>query len=344
MKALVKRERRPGLWMEEVPVPEINDTEVLIKVHKTSICGTDVHIYNWDAWAQNTIPTPMVIGHEFMGHIEAVGKNVKHVKVGDRVSGEGHITCGVCPNCLKGLKHVCVNTVGVGVHRHGCFAEFFHLPAENVFKIPEFVPDDVASIFDPFGNAVHTALSFDLVGEDILITGAGPIGIMAAAIAKKAGARSVVVTDLNPYRLEMAKKMGATHVVNVAKESIEDVMKEAGIFHGFTVGLEMSGASPALNMMIEHAQHGAKIALLGILPPNCLIDWNKVIFKMLTIKGIYGREIFSTWFKMTHLLESGLDIAPIITHRFHVDDFEKGFAAMISGQSGKVVLDWQAKP
>lgn len=326
--------------MEDVPNPTIGDNDVLIKIHKTSICGTDVHIYKWDAWAQKNVPVPLVIGHEFMGHIDAVGKNVKHLKIGDRVSGEGHLTCDVCPNCLKGLKHVCVNTVGVGYHTQGCFAEYFALPAENVFKIPDTVSDELAAIFDPFGNAVHTALSFDLVGEDVLITGAGPIGIMAAAIARKAGARSVVVTDLNPYRLEMAKNMGATHVVDVSKESIRDVMKKAGIEYGFTVGLEMSGAAPALNMMIDTAMHGAKIALLGILPPDCQIDWDKVIFKMLTLKGIYGREIFNTWFKMTHLLESGLHLEPIITHRFKADEFEKGFEVMMSGNSGKVILDW----
>lgn len=340
MKAIVKFENKPGLRMEDVPNPTIGDNDVLIKIHKTSICGTDVHIYKWDTWAQKNVPVPLVIGHEFMGHIDAVGKNVKHLKVGDRVSGEGHLTCDVCPNCLKGLKHVCVNTVGVGYHTQGCFAEYFALPAENVFKLPDTVSDELAAIFDPFGNAVHTALSFDLVGEDVLITGAGPIGIMAAAIARKAGARSVIVTDLNPYRLEMALKMGATHVVDISKESIRDVMKKAGIEYGFTVGLEMSGAAPALNMMIDTAMHGAKIALLGILPPECHIDWDKVIFKMLTLKGIYGREIFSTWFKMTHLLESGLQLEPIITHRFKAEEFEKGFEVMMSGNSGKVILDW----
>lgn len=340
MKAIVKFESKPGLRMQDVPVPEISDNDVLIKIHKTSICGTDVNIYKWGPWAQKTVPVPLVIGHEFMGHIVALGKNVKHLKIGDRVSGEGHLTCGQCPNCLKGLKHVCVNTIGIGYHQQGCFAEFFALTQQNVFKLPDSVTDDMAAIFDPFGNAAHTALSFDLVGEDVLITGAGPIGIMAAAIARKAGARTVFVTDINPYRLKMAKEMGATHVVDVSKESIRDVMISAGIHYGFTVGMEMSGASAALNMMLETAQHGAKIALLGLLPPNCPIDWDLVIFKMLTLKGIYGREIFSTWFKMTHMLESGLSIEPIITHRFKADEFEKGFAAMMSGQSGKVILDW----
>lgn len=343
MKAIVKFESKPGgLRMQEVPTPEITDNEVLIKIHKTSICGTDVNIYKWGNWAQKTVPVPLVIGHEFMGHIVAIGKNVKHFKVGDRVSGEGHITCGECPNCLKGLKHICANTIGVGYHQQGCFAEYFALPEENVFKLPDTVSDEVAAIFDPFGNAVHTALSFDLVAEDVLITGAGPIGIMGAAIARKAGARTVFVTDLNPYRLEMAKKMGATHTVDISKDSLKDAMKAAGVDYGFTVGLEMSGAASALNMMIDNAQHGAKLALLGLLPHDCLIDWDHVIFKMLTLKGIYGREIFSTWFKMTHLLESGLSLDPIITHRFKADDFEMGFEAMMSGEACKVILDWNS--
>ena len=340
MKGLVKRNATQGLWMEQVPVPKIADDEVLIKVRKTSICGTDLHIYKWDAWAQKTIPIPMVIGHEFMGEIAEVGKSVKGLKVGDRVSGEGHITCGHCPNCLKGKKHVCMNTLGVGVHRHGCFAEYFNLPAENVFLLPPSIPDDLASIFDPFGNATHTALSFDLVGEDVLITGAGPIGIMAASIARKAGARNVVITDMNEYRLELAHHMGATTGVNISKTSLQDVMKAIGIEYGFTVGLEMSGHPQALNTLLEMTQHGGNIALLGILPPGSAIDWDLVIFKMLTIKGIYGREIFSTWFKMVHMLESGLNLAPIITHHFPVDEFEKGFNVMLSGKCGKVILDW----
>lgn len=340
MKALVKRHAKEGMWLEDVPVPTISDTEVLIKVRKTSICGTDLHIYKWDEWARKTIPVPMVVGHEFMGEIAAIGKNVKDLKVGDRVSGEGHIVCNVCPNCRKGKKHLCMNTFGVGVHRHGCFAEFFHLPAENVFLLPPSVPDDVASIFDPYGNAVHTALSFSLTGEDVLITGAGPIGIMAAAIAKQAGARNVVITDVNEYRLDLARKMGATRAVNISNTKLEDVMKALNIDHGFTVGLEMAGHPQALNTLLEKVQHGGHIALLGILPPNTVIDWDLVIFKMLNLKGIYGREIFATWYKMVHLLESGLNLNPIITHQFPVDEFQKGFDVMLSGKSGKVILDW----
>lgn len=341
MKALVKSHGRPGIWMEDVPVPKISDDEVLIKTRKTSICGTDVHIYKWDSWAEKTIPVGMVVGHEFMGTIAEVGKNVKGLKVGDRVSGEGHITCNQCPPCRKGKKHLCMNTKGVGVNRHGCFAEYFHLPAENVFKLPSTIKDDLAAIFDPFGNATHTALSADLIGEDVLITGAGPIGSMAAAVAKQAGARNIVITDINEYRLELARKMGATRTVNVSKESLKDVMKELKIEHGFTVGLEMSGHPQGLNDLLETAQHGAKIALLGILPENTSIDWDLVIFKMLEIKGIYGREIFSTWYKMTHMLESGLELDPIITHSFSIDDFQKGFDVMLCGQSGKVILSWE---
>ena len=339
MKALVKNEPAEGIQMMDVPVPKLGDDEVRIKTRKTSICGTDVHIYKWDAWAKKNIKTPMVIGHEFMGEIAELGKNVKHLKVGQRVSGEGHIVCGVCPNCKKGLKHVCVNTLGVGVHRHGCFAEYFNLPAENVFILPESIEDDLAAIFDPFGNATHTALSFDLVGEDVLITGAGPIGIMSAAIAKHAGARNVVITDMNEYRLDIAKKMGAT-AVNIAKENLSDVMTALKIDHGFSVGLEMSGHPNGLKTMLEKMIHGGKVALLGILPPGTAIDWDLVIFKMLIIKGIYGREIFSTWYKMTHMLESGLNLKPVITHHLHVDEFQQGFDAMLSGKSGKVILNW----
>lgn len=341
MKGLVKKERTQGLWMEDVPMPKIGDNDVLIKTRKTSICGTDLHIYKWDAWAQKTIPTPMIIGHEFMGEIAEMGKNVKGLKVGDRVCGEGHIICNQCPNCRMGKKHVCVNTKGLGVNTSGCFAEYFVLPAENVFALPSTVKDDVAAIFDPYGNAVHTALSFDLVGEDVLITGAGPIGIMGAAIARKAGARNVVITDLNEYRLDLARRMGATQTVNIANTSLDDVMKSLRIEHGFTVGLEMSGHPQGLSTLLEKLQHGGKIALLGILPPGTAIDWDLVIFKMLTIKGIYGREIFSTWYKMVHLLESGLDLSPIITHHFPIDEYEKGFQTMLSGKSGKVILDWQ---
>jgi threonine 3-dehydrogenase len=340
MKALVKKQKTPGLWIDDVPVPKIAEDEVLIKVRKTSICGTDVHIYKWDPWAQKTIPVPMVVGHEFVGEIAEIGSAVKGLKVGDRVSGEGHITCGTCRNCRKGDKHLCPNTLGVGVNRHGCFAEYFNLPAENAFLLPADIKDDLAAIFDPFGNATHTALSFDLVGEDVLITGAGPIGIMAAAIARFAGARNVVITDMNDYRLELARKMGATTTVNVGKESLKEVMKRLGIEHGFSVGLEMSGAPPALASLLECMENGGKIALLGIFPGPVSIDWDLVLFKMLAIKGIYGREIFSTWYKMTHMLQRGLDIAPIITHHFPVDQFEKGFEAMLAGNAGKVILNW----
>lgn len=340
MKALVKKSKEPGIWMEEVPVPPIKNNEVLIKVLKTSICGTDVHIYKWDAWAQKTIPVPMVVGHEFMGEIVQIGSGVTKFKVGDRVSGEGHITCGVCRNCMQGNRHLCTQTLGVGVNRHGCFAEYFNLPEENVFPLPASVKEEVAAIFDPYGNATHTALSFDLVGEDVLITGAGPIGIMAAAIAKKAGARNVVITDMNDYRLALATKLGATRAVNVQKESLKQVMQEVGVKEGFTVGLEMAGHPQALNTLLQECQHGAKIALLGILPPGTLIDWDLVIFKMLTLKGIYGREVFGTWYKMTHMLDSGLNIGDVITHRFPIKDFQKGFDVMLSGQCGKVILDW----
>lgn len=340
MKALVKKKRTPGIWMEDVPFPKVKDNEVLIKTRKNSICGTDVHIYKWDAWAQKTVPVPMVIGHEFMGEIVDMGKNVQGIKVGDRVSGEGHLVCNTCPPCKMGKKHLCMNVMGLGYDCPGSFAEYFTLPAENVFLLPPAVNDDVAAILDPYGNATHTALSFDLTGEDVLITGAGPVGVMAAGIAHKAGARNVIVTDVNPYRLELARKMGATSTVNIAKDSLEEAMKVAGITHGFTRGLEMSGAPAALNSMLENAQHGAKIALLGLLPPGTAIDWDLVIFRMLEIKGIYGREIFGTWFKMTHMLESGLDLSHVITHQFSIDDFEEGFQVMISGNSGKVILNW----
>lgn len=340
MKALVKKERAPGIWMEDVPMPKLGEHDVLIKTRKTSICGTDVHIYKWDAWAQKTVPVPLVIGHEFAGEIAEVGSQVKHVKVGDRVCGEGHLVCNQCPNCLKGKKHVCMHTRGLGYHVSGCFAEYFVLPAENVFLLPDSISDEQAAIFDPYGNAVHTTLAFDLVGEDVLITGAGPIGIMAAGIARQAGARYIVVTDLNDYRLDLAKQMGATHTINVEKTSLEDLMKELKLPYGFTVGLEMSGHPDGLRTLTEKVQHGGNIALLGILPPGTAIDWDLVIFKMLTLKGIYGREIFSTWFKMTHLIERGLDLTPVITHRFPIDDFQKGFDAMLSGQAGKVILNW----
>jgi len=339
MKALVKKERKPGLWMEDVPMPTAGDNDVLIKTRKNAICGTDVHIYKWDEWAQKTIPVPMIVGHEFMGEIAQLGKNVTGLKIGQRVCGEGHIVCNQCPPCRNGQRHLCMNTKGIGVNRSGSFAEYFVLPAENVFVLPETISDDLAAIFDPFGNAVHTALSFDLVGEDVLITGAGPIGIMAAAVACKAGARNVVITDMNEYRLDLAKKMGAI-AVNIKTTSLDAVAQSLNITHGFTVGLEMSGHPNGLNTLTEKVRHGGKIALLGILPPGTVIDWDLVIFKMLTIKGIYGREIFSTWYKMVHLLESGLDLEPIITHHFGIDEYEKGFQTMLSGQSGKVILDW----
>lgn len=339
MKALVKREAAPGLWLEEVPIPTISETDVLIKIRKTSICGTDVHIYQWDEWAQRTIQTPLIIGHEFMGEVVEIGSRVKHVKVGDRVSGEGHIVCGYCRNCRGTKKHICPDNKGLGVHRPGCFAEYLSFPAENVFHVPEQISDDQASFLDPLGNAVHTALSYDLIGEDVLITGAGPIGLMAAAIAKHVGARNVVITDLNDFRLDLARKMGVNAAVNVQKESLKEVMSKLGIKHGFDVVLEMSGNSRALASAIDSTFHGAKIALLGILPKNTEIDWHQVIFKGLTIKGIYGREMFETWYKMSAMLQSGLDVSPVITHRFAFDDYQKGFDAMLSGNSGKVILE-----
>ncbi len=340
MKALVKSIRAPGIQMEDVPFPKLGDNEVLIKTLKTSICGTDIHIYKWDAWAQKRVPVPMVIGHEFMGEIAEVGKNVKHLTVGQRVSGEGHITCDTCVNCLMGKKHLCIHVKGLGYDCPGCFAEYFSFPAQNVFVLPPTIKDDLAAIFDPFGNATHTVLSFDLVGEDVLITGAGPIGIMGAAIAKHAGARNIVITDVNEYRLDLAKKLGATQCVNVAKQSLKDVVNDLGLHDGFTVGFEMSGHPQGLSNLMENMIHGGKLALLGILPPGTSIDWDLVIFRMLLIKGIYGREIFSTWYKMTRMLESGLNIDSIITHQFKIDDFQKGFDIMLSGNSGKVILNW----
>lgn len=340
MKALVKIHPTKGLWMEDVPIPPMADDEVLIKIHKTSICGTDVHIYKWDEWAQKTVPVPLVIGHEFMGKVAKIGKNVKGIKEGMRVSGEGHLTCRKCPQCRMGNKHLCMNTIGIGVKKHGCFAEYLSLPAENVFPLTNNISDELASIFDPFGNAVHTALSFPLTGENVLITGAGPIGIMAAALSHKAGARTVIITDSNAYRLNLAKQMGATHSVNILTQSLPEVMKEAGIEFGFTVGLEMSGSPQALRTLLETTQPGAHIALLGILPKNCIIDWDLIIFKMLNIKGIYGREIFRTWYQMVSLLEGGLDLNPLITHRFDVNDFEEGFKVMVEGNCGKVILNW----
>lgn len=340
MKALVKKEKGIGIWMENIPTPSFGDDEVLIKTKKTSICGTDVTIYKWSPWAQKNVPVPLVIGHEFVGEIVALGKNVKELHIGQRVSGEGHIVCNKCPGCKTGKKHLCMNVKGLGYHINGCFAEYFTLPAENVFVLPESISDDLAAIFDPYGNAVHTALSFNLTGEDVLIAGAGPIGIMAGAIAKKAGARHVVITDVNDYRLELAKKMGVFHTVNIETESLDKKIEDLGLNGGFTVGMEMSGHPNGLTTLLEKTRHGGKIALLGILPPNTPIDWDLVIFKMLEIKGIYGREIFSTWYQMVHLIESGLDLNPIITHHYAAEDFQKGFDAMLSGMSGKVILNW----
>ena len=340
MKALIKAKREPGIWMGETPVPEIGPNDLLIRIKKTAICGTDIHIYNWDDWSQQTIPVPMVVGHEFAGEVAEMGSAVQGFAIGDRVSGEGHITCGYCRNCRAGKRHLCRNTNGVGVNRPGAFAEYLSMPAFNAFKLPDSISDDLASIFDPYGNAAHTALSFDLVGEDVLITGAGPIGCMAAAICRHVGARYVVVTDINPYRLELAKKLGATRVVNVKDEELRPVMKEIGMTEGFDVGLEMSGSEPAFQQMLDTVKNGARIGLLGIPPKDTVIDWNHVIFKGLIIKGIYGREMFETWYKMSTMLQSGLDIAPIITHHFPIDEFQKGFDIMRSGMSGKVVLDW----
>lgn len=340
MKALVKKKAETGLWMEEVPVPSVGENDVLIKTRKTAICGTDLHIYKWDAWAQKTIRVPMVIGHEFVGEIAALGNRVEGLKVGDLVSGEGHILCNRCRNCLTGKKYLCRHALGLGVHRHGCFAEFFTLPAENVFPMPASIDPDVSAIFDPLGNAVHTALSFDLVGEDVLITGAGPIGIMASAIARHAGAKSVVITDVNDYRLNLASQMGATHPINVAKTPLADAMKSMDCREGFAVAMEMSGSSAGLNNALESVAYGGKVVLLGLLPPSTLIDWDLVIFKGLLLKGIYGREIFSTWFKTSAMLQSGLNIAPVITHRLPVKDYQLGFDTMLSGNSGKIILDW----
>ncbi len=342
MKSLAKIKAETGIWMQDNPTPEIGPNDVLIKVKKSAICGTDLHIYKWDAWAAKTIPVPMVVGHEYVGVIAALGSEVKHLKIGQRVSGEGHIVCGHCRNCRAGKRHLCPNTLGVGVNRPGSFAEFVSIPVENVFPIPDDIDDEIAAIFDPYGNAVHTALSFDLVGEDVLITGAGPIGIMAVAICKHVGARHVVITDVNPYRLALAEKMGATRAVNVAQENLKDVMKELGMKEGFDVGLEMSGIESAFQQMVNNMINGGKIALLGIPAGGKMdIDWNQVIFKGLIIKGIYGREMYETWYKMTAMIQSGLDIRPVITHRLKIDDYITGFEAMKSGQCGKVILDWE---
>jgi threonine 3-dehydrogenase len=341
MRAIAKKHAGPGLQLVDVPVPTPGINDVLIRVKKTSICGTDVHIYNWDAWAEKTIKPPMVIGHEFVGEIAAVGANVQGFKPGDLVDGEGHIVCGRCRNCLAGRRHLCKNTRGVGVNRDGAFAEYLCIPASNAVHVDPAIPLDVLSCFDPLGNAVHTALQYDLVGEDVLITGAGPIGCMAAAVARQAGARQVVVTDINPDRLTLAKRMGATRVVDVSKERLPDVQTELGMKEGFDVGLEMSGNPRALADMIDNMFHGGRIALLGIMPDKAAIDWNKVVFNMLTIRGVYGREMYETWYKMTALIQSGLDISPVITHRFRFTEFEHAFELMRSGKSGKIVLDWE---
>ncbi|MCY2984444.1 MAG: L-threonine 3-dehydrogenase [Planctomycetota bacterium] len=340
MKALVKSKRDIGLELQDVPFPKIGINDCLIRVEKTGICGTDLHIYNWDAWAQKTIPVPMVVGHEFVGEIVEVGSNVTDFFPGEIVSGEGHVVCGRCRNCLAGRRHLCKDTQGVGVNRTGAFAEYISLPMTNVWHHNPAIDRDIASIFDPLGNAVHTALSFDCLGEDVLITGAGPIGLMATAVVRHAGARHVVVSDVNPFRLELAKRMGATLAVDARTRTMAEVQEELGMREGFDVGLEMSGAPSALRTMLANMCHGGKIAMLGIPSEQIAIDWNLVVFNMLTIRGIYGREMYETWYKMSVLLDSGLDISPVITHRFHYSEFEKGFEAMQTGQSGKVILDW----
>ena len=341
MKALGKLIKEPGIWMYDAPMPELGHNDLLVKIKKTAICGTDIHIYNWDEWAQNTIPVPMTTGHEFVGIVEAVGSEVEGFKPGDRVSGEGHVTCGYCRNCRAGKRHLCRNTKGIGVNRTGCFGQYLSIPAFNAFLLPDDVTDDEAAILDPLGNATHAALSFDLVGEDVLITGAGPVGIMASAIARHVGARFVVITDVNEYRLELARKMGATRAVNVAKENLTDVMSELGMKEGFDVGLEMSGNPKAFAQMIDLMEHGGRISLLGLLPDHVGIEWSKFIFKGLFLKGIYGREMFETWYKMASMLQSGLNVDPIITHHFNVDDYQEAFEVMRSGQAGKVILDWE---
>jgi len=340
MRALVKSRPEPGLWLEDVPAPEIGINDVLIRVLRTSICGTDLHIYDWDEWARKTIPVPMVVGHEFVGEIVQTGSNVVDFFPGDVVSGEGHVVCGRCRNCLAGRRHLCAHTQGVGVNRPGAFAELIALPMANVWHHHRSIPLEVACLFDPFGNAVHTALSFPVLGEDVLITGAGPIGMMAASVVRHAGARYVVITDVNPRRLELARKFGVTRAVDVRTVSLRDVQKELGMLEGFDVGLEMSGSESAFRDMLANMCHGGKIAVLGIPPRQMCIDWDAVIFNMLTIKGIYGREMYETWYMMTVMLQSGLDITPVITHRFRYADYERGFEAMHSGEAAKVILDW----
>ncbi len=340
MKALVKAKAERGIWLQDIVEPDVGHNDVLIKVNRSAICGTDIHIFKWDEWAQATIPVPLAIGHEFSGDIVDMGVEVRGFSVGDRVSAEGHITCGVCRNCRAGRRHLCMNTVGVGVNRAGAFAEYLSVPAVNVFKLPDMISNDMAAILDPLGNATHTALSFDLVGEDVLITGAGPIGIMAVAIARYAGARHIVITDVNDYRLELARKMGATRALNVTRETLDDTMRDLGMEEGFDVGMEMSGNAQAFRDMLRTMHHGGKVAILGIPPDEAAIDWNQVIFKGLVLKGVYGREMFETWYKMSSMLQSGLNIEPIITHHFPVDDYLPAFELMESGQSGKIILQW----
>lgn len=340
MRALVKAKAEPGIWLENIKKPEIGHNDVLIRVRRTAICGTDIHIYHWDDWARKTIPVPMAVGHEFSGEIVETGVEVKGYEPGDRVSAEGHVTCGFCRNCRAGRRHLCRSAVGIGVNRAGAFADYVAVPAFNIFKLPAVISDDMAAILDPFGNATHTALSFDLVGEDVLITGAGPIGIMAVAIARFAGARHVVITDVNDYRLELARKMGASVALNVSKGSIDEVMRDLGMEEGFDVGMEMSGNPSAFRDLLRTMHHGGKVALLGIPPGEMAVDWNEIIFKGLVIKGIYGREMFETWYKMAAMLQSGLDLDPIITHRFAIEDYQQAFELMESGQSGKIILDW----
>ena len=341
MKSLVKAKAQPGLWMEDSAKPEMGINDVLIKVRRTAICGTDMHIWKWDEWAQKTIPVPMIVGHEFVGEIVDVGDNAGDFQLGQIVSGEGHVVCGQCRNCMAGRRHMCAFAEGIGVNRPGAFAEYLALPAANVWVHDPKIDLDVAALFDPYGNAVHTALQFDVLGEDVLVVGAGPIGIMAAAVCRHAGARHVVVTDLNDDRLALAKKMGATRTVNVTREKLEDVQAELGMTEGFDVGLEMSGSEPGFASLIDNMCHGGKVAILGLPAGDVRIDWHKVIFNMLTLKGVYGREIFETWYKMSVFIQSGLDLSPIITHRLPVDEFEQGFAAMLSGEACKVVLNWE---
>lgn len=340
MKALVKASPEVGIWMEAVPIPEIGTNEVLVKITKTAICGTDLHIYNWDEWSQRTIKTPMTIGHEFVGTIAEIGPGVTHYQVGDRVSGEGHITCGYCRNCRAGKRHLCHRTVGIGVNRDGAFAEYLSIPERNLWPVHRDVPSEIAAFYDPYGNAVHTALSYEMVGEDVLITGAGPIGIMAVAICRFVGARHVVITDINDYRLDLARRMGASKTINVTREKVSSCFKDLNMSNGFDIGLEMSGNPLAFNTMLRNMYHGGRIALLGLLPQSTTINWDDIIFKGLQVKGIYGREMYETWYKMSQMLRSGLDISKVLTHRFPIDDFQQGFDIMNSGNCGKVILEW----